>query len=41
MLLRDHCIRTICLLFLNDIHNEKAGVNNGGSIVLGLYVYFF
>ena len=35
------CFRTICLLFLNDIHNQVAEVTPPLLIVLGLYVYFF
>ena len=36
-----YCLWTICLLFLNDIHNKKRYVESFGSIVYGLYVYFF
>ena len=36
-----NCFRTICLLFLNDIHNLVSHNNLWWMIVLGLYVYFF
>ena len=36
-----YCLWTICLLFLNDIHNTSCFVFNVRVIVYGLYVYFF
>ena len=35
------CFRTICLLFLNDIHNPMPPRYPDCRIVSGLYVYFF
>ena len=36
-----HCLWTICLLFLNDIHNGDELLKYSTLIVYGLYVYFF
>ena len=38
---RFHCLWTICLLFLNDIHNYSSLPSSFTSLVFGLYVYFF
>jgi len=37
----EHCFWTICLLFLNDIHNQYELSFHTAPIVSGLYVYFF
>ena len=37
----EYCLWTICLLFLNDIHNTICILSLPARIVYGLYVYFF